>query len=340
LFASAERSAESVQPEPKATAAPVPRRGPLSIQRIAPNVLQIDYCDLKIGGKTLEHQYFYNAADLAFKHHGFEQGNPWSTAVQFKTAILDRNRFPADSGFEAAFHFSVDAGVNRRGMRAVVERPPLWKVAVNGHSVSALKGEWWVDRDFGVYDIGPHVVNGANTITVTAQPMSVHAELEPMYIVGDFHVAPQPSGWKLVAGSLLTIGAWNSQGLPFYPDWVGYSATYRIAKPGARYQVQLGKWSGTVVEVRVNGTYAGIIGWQPYALDVSRWIRGGENQVEVRVCGSLKNTFGPHHGKVVKGLAAPQLVRNAPAAPPPGSAYNLDSYGLLEDFTLIEMRSR
>ncbi len=173
--------------------------GPSVVRRLSPNVLQIDYCDLTLAGNTDRGIYFYNAADKVFKHYGFAEGNPWNTAVQYKTNILDRNKFPADSGFEAAFHFDVDAAVDRSTLQAVVERPDLWQVSVNGKPVKNRPGAWWLDRAFGVYSIGPLVAPGRNTITLVARPMSVHNELEPVYVLGEFGVAAQDRGFKLVA---------------------------------------------------------------------------------------------------------------------------------------------
>ena len=98
--------------------------------------------------------------------------------------------------------------------------------------------------DFGVYDIGAYAVAGRNTITLVARPMSVHHELEPVFILGDFGVAAQEKGWKLVAAADLRLGAWKDQRLPFYSDRVAYARSYDLRKSG-RYKVRLGKWHGT-----------------------------------------------------------------------------------------------
>jgi hypothetical protein len=311
--------------------------GPSTVRRLSPNVLQIDYCDLTLAGNTDHGIYFYNAADKVFKHYGFAEGDPWNTAVQYKTNILDRNKFPADSGFEAAFHFEVDAAVDRSTLQAVVERPELWQVSVNGKPVKNRPGAWWLDRAFGVYSIGPLVVPGRNTITLVARPMSVHNELEPVYILGEFGVAAQGSGFKLIAASDLTLGAWKEQNLPFYFQTVAYSKEVKVAGGRtARTKVRLGKWNGTVAEVRVNSKPAGIIGWAPYEFDITDSLTPGLNRVEVVVCGSLKNLLGPHHGKINRGLTSPWSFRSAPAQIPPGASYDMEGYGLLEDFSVVQ----
>jgi len=323
-------------PHPSASE-PVAARSPLTIERAAPNALRIDYCDLSMNGTTREGIYFFKAADEIFKAFGFAEGDPWNTSVQYKTAILDRNHFPANSGFEATFWFDVAEGVNTSSLRAVVERPALWKVSVNGNPVESQPGEWWLDVDFGVYPIGPHVKPGRNSVKLAARPMSVHNELEPVHIIGDFGTAPQEKGFRLVPATPLKLGPWKDQGLGFYSGTVSYAKRFALRR-GTSYKVVLGKWAGTVAEVRVNGKSAGIIGWQPYELPIDSLVRSGENQVEVLVTGSLKNLLGPHHGPITRGLASPGNVRTAPDGMPPGAQYDQLPYGLMDDFQVVRVK--
>jgi hypothetical protein len=308
--------------------------GPATVRRVAQNVLRLDYCDLKLGGALQEDLPVHAAMDMAFQHYGF-RGNPWS-GTQFKSEFLDRDHFPADSGFEATFHFEIEATAAAKVIEAIVERPMFWHVSVNGTAVSPRTDAWWLDTSFGVYSIGSHTRPGANSITLKAQPMSVHAEIQPVYILGDFGVAPQDRGFRIVPARELTMGGWKGQDLPFYSDAVGYRRTFRIEPGAGSYKVRLGKWLGTVAEVQVNGTSAGIIGWAPYELDVTKLLRGGRNEVEVLVYGSLKNLLGPHHAKFTPGLIGAWLWRTAPGHTPPGGQYDLIGYGLFEDFQLIQ----
>ena len=324
-------------PQTHPTFQAVPSRSPLTVQRTAPNAIRIDYCDLMLNGKTEKDLYFFKAADEVFKAYGFQEGNPWNTAVQFKTSILDRNHFGADSGFAATFQFDVAEGVNTPSLRAVVERPSLWKVSVNGNPVESERGQWWLDVDFGVYPIGRHVKPGRNSLTIVARPMSVHNELEPVYLIGDFGAAAQEKGFRIVPASTLKIGAWKEQNLPFYGDSVSYTGRYDL-KTGEKYKVVLGPWAGTVAEVRVNGKSAGIIGWQPYEIPIDGLVKSGQNVVEVLVTGSLKNLLGPHHGNINRGMAGPASFRNAPATMPPGANYDQLPYGLMEEFQVVRAK--
>lgn len=323
--------AEAAAPRPAPAAlTPVAASGPMNVSRLAPNALRIDYLDLEAGGKTLKGVYYYAAQEAVYKAHGFTT-NPWNTAVQFKRRTLEKDNFAAGTGFTATFRFTMAPGVSRKRLRAVVERPALYKVSVNGKPVEPVKGEWWLDVDFGVYEIGEHVKDGENAITLAVSPMSIFAELEPVHLTGDFGVEAVESGWRIVPAAPLKTGEWVSQKLPFYSDRVAYSADYTL-KAGTRHFVRLPEWHGTVAEVKVNGKSAGIIGWQPYEVEITPLVKAGRNRVEVIVTGSLKNLLGPHHPKIVKGITGPGSFRRAPESQPPGTQYDLERYGLLTGF--------
>jgi hypothetical protein len=336
LFFVSRASSQGSEPEKKAASGKVvPSSGGLVIRRTAPNTLTLDYCDIKLGKKEYKDIYFYKAADIIFKYYGLA-GNPWSMAVQYKTDILDKNTFPKNSGFEARFPFSVDEAADRNSLQAVVERPNLWKVSINGETVEPRPGAWWLDRCFGVYDIGSHVVSGMNYITLTASPMTIHTELEPLYVLGDFGLKPEAKGMKIVPVSPLVPGAWNEQGMPYYSDGVSYTKSYNLSPGNKRYLVRLTDWLGSVAEVRVNRKYAGIIGWQPYEDDITGMVREGSNEITIIVYGTLKNLLGPHHNNPPHGRAWPRMFQDAPEHQPPGEEYDVIGYGMFEDFTVIE----
>jgi hypothetical protein len=70
-------------------------------------------------------------------------------------------------------------------------------------------------------------------------------------------------------------------------------------------------------------------------VDVTNRICAGENTIELRVVGTLKNTLGPHHGEPILGKAWPWAFRQAPEqGPPPGEQYHTVGYGLFERFRL------
>jgi alpha-L-rhamnosidase len=308
---------------------------PITIIRNEENALLIDFCDIEVGNETTKDLNTYSAADKVYKYYGFKNGNPWNTSVQFRTNIVDRDTFGLTTGFTATYHFSVKGIFNFSAIKAVVERPELWTIAVNRVEVKPEIGKWWLDRSFGVFNIGTAVKTGENIITLKTSPMKIHAEVEPVYIVGDFSVKPAEKGWDIEAApSLYTTGTWETQGLPFYSWGVTYSKEFKIENADGKWEVALNKWNGTMAEVTVNGQDANIIAFPPYHSDITGLIKPGINKIDVKVLGSLKNLLGPHHNNPKPGFVSPWTWRNVKSYPE-GKDYQMLDYGLFEEFALI-----
>ncbi len=176
-------------------------------------------------------------------------------------------------------------------LSVVVERPELWDVFLNGNKLEKSE-QWWTDRDFFRFPLTDKLKKGINTLMVKAQKMSVHAELMPAYIIGNFALKPTKKGFEIMPGNITKPGSWKANGYPFYGQDVSYSQTFDIADEGACTKLMLNQWNGTLAEVLVNGASAGLIMWPPYELNISSGLKTGENEIVVKVTGSLKNTFG------------------------------------------------
>ena len=313
---------------------PVPAVSPLQVNRLKDNALNIDFCDVSVNGKTTKNVYFAQAADIVFREYGFANGNPWNTSVQYKRNILDRDTFK-NGGFTVTYRFTVNDKFDYSNMKLVSERPELFTVKINGEQVKPIPGEWWLDRSFGVYAIGKQVKTGLNTVELSVSPMSIFAEIEPVYVLGDFAVVPEKLGWSISAPvEKLTLGSWKAQKQPFYSWGVSYSKDFEVASLSTPYAVQLNDWKGTIAEVYVNDRKAGIIAYDPYRLDVTSYLKEGKNKIDVRVIGSHKNLLGPHYRNPAPGLASPWHWKGI-EKPIPGNEYQMMDYGLMTDFDLV-----
>jgi alpha-L-rhamnosidase len=312
--------------------------GELTIKADSANVLTLDHCDLKLGNRLEKDLYFYEAQRKTFERHGLER-NPWDNAVQYKTRVLDLDKFGPDTGFEATFWFEVDPGVDPSALRLAVERPSLYQVSVNGRKVEPVDAEWWLDKAFGVYEIAGNGRSGRNAITIKSSPFTIHTELEPVYVLGDFGLEVAEKGFRIVPAAPLVLGAWSEQGRPLFAGGASYSKTYGLSAPDPgkeRIIVRLGDWRGSVAEVKVGGKSAGFVFAAPFELDISDFIVSGPNTVSVTVFGTLKNTLGPHHNNPPLGMAWPGMFQKGPEGGfPPGSAYSVVGYGLFEDFKVL-----
>ena len=335
LFIPDVRLADYPTPEKKLIMNPVQSSSPVKITRNEENVLMIDFCDIEVGNEVVKDLNTYYAADKVFKFYGFKNGNPWSNFVQFRTNIVDRDTFSVNTGFTATYHFSVKGKFDVTNMKAVVERPDLYTVSLNGVEIKPEKGKWWLDRLFSVFNIGKIVKTGENIITLKVTPMKINAEVEPVYILGDFSLKPDERGWNIEApASVYTTGSWKSQGLPFYSWGVTYSKEFHIDNADGKWEIDLGNWNGTIAEISVNNLPATVIAFPPYHSDISGLIKPGNNIIDVKVIGSLKNLLGPHHNYMTPGFAEPQSWRNVKGCPA-GKDYQMLDYGLFEEFVLL-----
>ena len=319
----------------------VQSNGPVQVKRESDNILMVNYLDLKTAKSSKKDIYFMDALIGLFKENGVEMGNPWQHKIQYKKnyVALD-TMFTADSWFNASYHFRINPNVGEetlKSIRAVVERPEMWQVSINGHNVSKREGTYWIDKDFPQYEVGDYLKTGMNTLTLKAPRMNVFAEVMPIYLIGDFLVTPAEKGFEISKGDITDLGSWRSAGLPFYSQKVAYSQTFNVNKGDANaFKVRLQKWNGSIAEVWVNGKSAGVIAWQPNELNVMPLLNDGENEITVKVIGSLKNTFGFFYNDNNNWIFGPTSWNYAPKKVPAASEYYLMDYGLFEPFQLVE----
>ena len=317
--------------------------GEVDVKRESDNIMMVNYLDLKTSKSDKKDVYFMNALIGLFNENGVAMGNPWQHKIQYKKTYLALDTlFKADSWFEASYHFNINPNLSAEAMksiRAVVERPELWTVSINGKEVSKTEGSYWIDKSFPQFAVGQFLKTGKNMLTLKAPRMNVLAEVMPVYFIGDFLVKPAKQGFEIADGKISTLGSWREAGLPFYSQKVAYSQTYNVTKAdGTAFKVKLNKWNGSVAEVLVNGKQAGLIAWQPNELDVTSLLNDGDNEITVKIVGSLKNTFGYFFKEANKWIYGPHEWNYAPEKAPDASGYFLMDYGMMEPFELVQVK--
>lgn len=299
----------------------------LAVERVDPNVLTVDYCDYEVKGEAGKDRYFYAAQTAVFKAHGFDR-NPWDNAVQFEDRILKQEgSFGADSGFSVTYRFTIAGFNSPPALDVVVEQADLFEVSLNGTPLQ-VTGAKWLDRHFFRISCGKAIKSGENALTLTAKPFSIHHELEPIYVLGDFSLETSDKGWVITPPKALVLGSWKDQGLPFYPGAVRYR--YAAGKGAKDCVVQLPNWKGTMATAQAGEGNQVIVAWPPYEAPIGSLADNGD--VTLEVIGSLKNLLGPHHGEPKLGTAWPGQFQKGPeTGPPPGVDYDTLAYGLMAD---------
>ena len=322
------------------TETPVNEKVETNVKQEADNVLVLDFVDLKGRKLDLKETYFMKAMHALYDSSGFKMGNPWQHKIQYKQDYMALDTFKTGSGFEVTYHFNVAANADLKslsGLDIVAERPEIWDLYLNGNKLSK-SDKWWIDREFFRFPVGANLKTGANTITLKAAKMSVHAEIMPAYLVGNFKLNPLKQGFEVTNGTLNTLGSWKSQGFPFYAQKVLYTQKYKTLQVGKPYTVRLNRWNGTLAVVLLNGAKVGLITEPPYELELPAAFKADENSIAVEVIGSLKNTFGFFYkSSAGRWIIGPGDWDVAPAKLPALSDYFLLDYGLFEPFSLISV---
>lgn len=307
----------------------------LSRQRLNDNCLVIDQVDLLMNGNKAKGLYVLEASDRIFKNAGFSQGNPWFMKIQFKKNTVRRDTF-RKKGFSVFYHFQSDASVPLSGLKIAVERPHLYQIHLNGKPLPIpTQAKFFLDKACLLLPIGEHVRAGSNELELKALKFSVHAEIEPVYVVGDFDVKRDKTHFYLTKSDQQTVlGDWKDLGCPFYPFGMAYSREYVLSHiRNKQFEVRSKQWKGALAEVWVNGKKAGILFSNPFTLNVSAYVREGINRVELRVIGGMDNLIGPFDSDP-KGLTEPRSWKNRPVHLN-AADYYITPYGLWSDFELL-----
>ena len=335
---------------PEAPQIPVPLQL-RQIYREERNVLLLEYCDLRIGGREYSDIKAQTACELVFAERGFQK-NPWDNQVQFHNNVMDKNCFYGeDSGFSAVYHFRVAEELRPASLLVTAEQAALCQIRVNGVEVPWIPGEFYLDENFGVAEAAPFLRSGLNEIEVVVDRFDVRMEVEPVYLRGDFDVIAKNGVWVLcppsVSGekmsgesygsAVLLTEPWKTTGMPFYPYSVCYVYEAILESVPERVLLEIAEYEASAISALVNGAeiLLHVDGRRP--ANIARLLKCGENEIVIRVCGTLKNLLGPHFPeKIIRGSAWPDMWRQAPYHEPSAECCDLLPYGLFVNPVLMK----
>lgn len=215
---------------------------------------------------------------------------------------------------------------------AAIEQLRRFKLAVNGNSVAYKDIGWWKDTSFEKADIRPYLHRGINTITLSGtffqsqkvydvlfgenvyetelNKLTYDTELESIYLVGDFGVVSKTPytereryGITTTGGFVLTKrptvlqgGDFTRQGLCFFAGKLTVGTTLTVRKESdSRILLDFGRPRCTLFKVFVNGKPVRTVLWAPFQIDVTDFLKDGENRITVELFASNRNLLGPHH---------------------------------------------
>ncbi len=299
LVSGADISAETApDPKPNDSFIPIPRT--VELRKPVSNILTLD--------------------TAALSKNGIDYDEPLSV-MGIKDNLL-RERYDG----RVWLRFTYDVDYAPTDLRVAIE-PMYSRVTVNGTEVEPDKTKPWFDRSFATVDIAALTKLGTNEIVIEVEHhqrdyvyyvlyggvseslrncLVFDVEIENIYLVGDFALRTNGEFTDSVRSSVLYDGGFTlvrqpdtvpardvvRGGFPFYGGALDTGFTYRYSEGKPTVLCLNGRFA--TADISVNGTYAGTMLFER-VLDLSAFLREGDNDIEIRLCNSMRNTMGPHH---------------------------------------------
>ncbi len=241
-----------------------------------------------------------------------------------------------------------------------VETPEIFEITLNGKPVSNKSEGFFRDKSFELIDIASFAVLGENELVMKSKivqtpktyehlsnswtfesmknSLSYDMEIEPIYIVGDFGAKIigereefEPVSYRInevpiISEMPVTVSAEALDACGF-PEFAGELVLERkINLSDVNKKVNLVGRGMNSVGISVNGKKAATKLFAPYDVDLSDYLKVGENTLELRILNNLRNMLGPHHLKAGDSaeIAPRSFYREANVFMPNGSEENHD----------------
>jgi len=262
--------------------------------RDEPNAFPLDMAEYSINGGEWQgpleilklDRVVRDAAGL--RHRGGAMVQPWAQVAPPEAKVLPvalRYRFSAEALPDSPCHL-------------VMEEPEKYQIMLNGNELKADENEgWWIDNSFKRIRIAPWLLKkGTNELILRTNYSPTHG-FEALYFTGEFGFRwdeNRPIITELP--KTLALGNWVDQGFACYSGAITYVTEIQpTIRSGKRLFLKLPAWEGVLVKVRLNGKPAGAIAWPPHELDITGFLKPGNNLLEIEVVSSRRNILGPLH---------------------------------------------
>jgi hypothetical protein len=179
------------------------------------------------------------------------------------------------------------------------------EVYVNGHQLPALKRSTWQDKYYLEQDILGYVREGVNEIRIeTISKLNpLHGIEHPAYLVGDFCLEES----VIKKGNNAFLGYWTDYGYPYYSGIGCYQTILSLdaMHSDCRYWLKALNVSDGF-GVKINNKLVGVRLWPPFEVDITEYLKNGENVLQLEVFNSLENLYNLNPRE--SGLATPVLI--------------------------------
>jgi hypothetical protein len=182
------------------------------------------------------------------------------------------------------------------------------EVWLNGRRAPDATTRSRLDSQMRELDLSALVQAGHNVLSIRViLPGTTSGVLDHIKLMGSFAVTGDDrSGYTIVVpDDAIEPRSWTEQGYPFLSGCGVYRTSFDLPSDGAEPRVSLDiPMKDDVVEVIVNGERAGVRLWDPYVVDISRYVHPGGNDLALRIANTPAN--------LLNGVPRPSGLAGAP----------------------------
>jgi len=255
-----------------------------------PNVLIIDSWKTSIDeqDKGLElgyHGEAFNDADwMDFRMGAWEMQLPFERSEKtYPVTLWHRAKF------QAAF-IPEDAKLIIDGFKC-----SEYDIYINGMKLEVPAERSYLDAEMKAVAISKYMKQGLNTVAIR---MVVNGKsdglLDLIKICGTFALLESEGGYFIAPPAhAVRIGDWTKQGYPFFSGTGTYSQKVYIDGKYLEDKIlKLALSCGSdIASVTINGQHVGVRMWKPYELDITQYVRPGENEFVIAITNTLINVL-------------------------------------------------
>jgi hypothetical protein len=213
-----------------------------------------------------------------------------------RDAAIEGARYTAT--FEAR-HIPAEAKLLMDGL--VVEK--VWRgsqpvdvtVSINGQVLKEFQKGQYLDHFILEADLAGLLREGTNEVVIetVGHLYETPALRYPPILVGRFALA-QEDGQTVLAPEpgVIPSGDWTKHGYPFYSGIGALSLSFSVPKKwsGKRIVLQFEK-VGDLADIWLNGRHVATRAWEPFEVEITEFVKPGDNELVIKVANSLQNLF-------------------------------------------------
>ncbi len=265
------------------------------IQRDEPNAFPLDYAEYSIDGGEWQCPMEILKIDRELRAY---MGIPKRGGTMCQPWAIEKKKNLKTARISLKYKF-MTKDIPMSPCHLVMEHPEKFTIKLNGNELRYDECEgWWIDTSFKKIKVQPWLLkNGVNELFLETN-YAEKDNLEALYFTGEFALEREKSIPVISqVPNELSTGDWCKSGFSSYTGSMTYITEFNLEKTNNKIFLTIPSWKGALLKVRINGKKAGTLAWPPFEIDITDFVRCGENFLEIEVVGTRRNLLGPLHLK-------------------------------------------